>query len=83
MSDVVRVLYTGNRSGSVGPGSHSGIVGARLHEREAARYVNQLHLDRLRADYGPTDSAEPYTAEQADERLHWANLLILDVRKLV
>jgi hypothetical protein len=81
--DVVHALYTGNRSGSVGPGRHSGIVGARLHEREAARYANRLYIDRLRADYGPTETAEPYDADETDERLRWANLLISDLRKFV
>jgi hypothetical protein len=83
MPDVIRALYTGNRSGGVGPGSHPGIVGARLHAREAFRYTYWLYRDRLRADYGPTESAEPYGADETDERLRWANLLISDVRKLV
>ena len=81
--DVVRALYTGNRSGRIGPGSHSGIVGARLHEREAFRYADRLYLDRLRADYGPTETAELYDADETDERLRWANLLISDLRKLL
>lgn len=83
MPDVVRALYTGNRSGNVGPGSHSGIVGARLHEQVAARYAHRLYLDRLRADYGPTETAELYDADETDERLRWANLLIFDLRKLL
>jgi hypothetical protein len=81
--DVVKVLYTGHRSGTVSPSDHSGIVGATLREREAVRYAGRLQHDRLRADYGPTDTAEPYDAREADERLRWANLLTSDLRTLV
>ncbi len=81
--DVVRVLYTGHMSGSIGPGSHSGIVGARLGDREAVRYANWLYQDRLLADYGPTATAELFDARQADQRLQWANLLVHDLRTLL
>jgi hypothetical protein len=83
MPDVVRTLYTGNTSGSIGSGSHSGIVGARLGDREAVRYANWLYQDRILADYGPTATAELFDPRQADERLQWANLLVHDLRTLL
>jgi hypothetical protein len=83
ISDVVKALYTGRRSGNVGPGNHSGIIGARLGDREAARYADWLHRDRILADYGPTDTTEFFDAGQADERFQWANSIVHDLRALI
>jgi hypothetical protein len=81
--DVVKVLYTGNGSARVLPGSTPGIGTGNLTEREAARYVDLLQRDRKDVDYGPTDDLEPYTAAQTDERLRWAALLVDDLRTIV
>jgi len=45
--------------------------------------VDILQRDRKDADYGPTDALEPYTEEQADERLKWANLLVEDLMTIL
>lgn len=55
----------------------------RLSDRQAIRYVDILQRDRKDADYGPTDALEPYTEEQADERLKWANLLVEDLMTIL
>jgi hypothetical protein len=82
LSDVVSALYSGSKRGRVSPGTTPGIVG-QLTDREASRYADLLQRDRKDADYGPTEVVEPYTAEQADERLKWANMLVEDLRKIL
>jgi hypothetical protein len=81
--DLIRTLYTGMRSGNVGPPKtdYTGLVGTRLRERDAVTYANRLQIDRKWADYGYTDEVEPYSAEQAEERLNWANFLAEDLLK--
>jgi hypothetical protein len=81
--DVVRVLYSGNKSGRVSPGSTPGIGFGRVGDAQAVRYAESLQRDRKDADYGPTEALEPYTEEQADQRLIWANILVEDLRKLL
>jgi hypothetical protein len=81
--DVVRVLYSGNKSGRVSPGSTPGIGSGRVGDAQAVRYAESLQRDRKDADYGPTEALEPYTEEQADQRLTWANILVEDLRKLL
>jgi hypothetical protein len=81
--DVVRVLYSGNKSGRVSPGSTPGIGSGRVGDAQAVRYAESLQRDRKDADYGPTEALEPYTEEQADQRLSWANILVEDLRKLL
>ena len=83
LPDVVRALYTGLRSGNVGPGRHAGLVGAVLNVREAVRYVQDLQWDRKDADYGYLEKIEVYDTAQADRRLNWANGLVADLRKLL
>jgi len=79
---VIHVLYTGNRSGGISPGSAPGIVGLLSHG-EASRYAERLQRDRLDADYGPTQALEPYDELQADERLEWANMIVEDLRRIL
>lgn len=81
--DVVRVLYSGNKSGKVSPGSTPGIGSGRISDAQAVRYAESLQRDRKDADYGPTEALEPYSEEQADQRLIWANILVEDLRKLL
>ncbi|HTD34037.1 MAG TPA: hypothetical protein VK665_10275, partial [Candidatus Elarobacter sp.] len=50
LPDLIRVLYTGEKRGSIGPGSHAGIIGATLREHEAERWVHLLQRDRMDAD---------------------------------
>jgi hypothetical protein len=81
--DVVRALYSGNKSGRASPGSTPGIGSGHVGDIQAMRYTELLQRDRKDADYGPTDVLEPYTRRQADERLTWANMLVEDLRKLL
>ena len=81
--DVVRVLYTGNKSGRVTAGSTPGIGSGHLGHGQAMRYADWLQRDRKDADYGPTDVLEPYTEQEADQRLNWASMLVEDLRKLL
>ena len=74
--DVVRVLYSGNKSGKVSPGSTPGIGSGRIGDAQAVRYAESLQRDRKDADYGPTEALEPYSEEQADQRLRWAKILV-------
>jgi hypothetical protein len=83
MADVVQALYSGNKHGRVSPGSPPGIGGGHFTEREAAKHLDLLQRDRKAADYGPTNVDEPYTPEQADERLRWANMIVEDLGKLI
>lgn len=83
LPDVVYALYTGRRSGNVGPGRHCGVLGPILTDREAVVYAAKLQRDRIAADYGYTERVEPYAAAEADEHLSWANHLIADLRTLL
>jgi len=47
------------------------------------RYADWLQRDRKDADYGPTDVLEPYSEQEADQRLNWASMLVEDLRKLL
>ena len=42
-----------------------------------------LQRDRKDADYGPTKVPEPFSAEEADERIRWANMLVEDLRTIL
>jgi len=83
LPDVIYALYTGNRRSNVSPGSTPGVIGGRLSDREAISYANALQKDRKLADYGPTDEIEPYTEEEANKRVRWADLLVEDLRTLL
>jgi hypothetical protein len=81
--DLVRALYTGGKSGSIGPAAHSGLIGASLTETEAVSYAHRLQFDRKLADYGYIDKIEPYDVDEADQRLDRANQLIADLRSIL
>ena len=83
MADVVQALYTGNKYGRVSPGQTPGIGEGHFTNREAARRVDLLQQDRKSADYGPTREHEPYTAEETDERVTWAKMLVEDLGRLI
>ena len=83
MADVIRSLYDGQRHGKVVPGTGSGITSSTYTPIEAAKKMDQLQRDRKDADYGPTAVLEPYTADQAGERLKWAKTLVEDLRRLI
>lgn len=80
---LVQTLYDGMPHGNVQPDKAPGIGAPRLQVGEAARYVQQLQRDRVDADYGPTRVAEPYTKDQADERLKWAGDVVEALRSLL
>ena len=81
--DVVKALYTGNKSGRVQPGSTPGIGSGNLSAAAAERYVDLLQRDRKDADYGPTKLLEPYSESRAVERLNWAYLVVQDLGALL
>jgi hypothetical protein len=81
--DVVEALYSGNKRGRVSPGSTPGIGAGNFTDREAAKKADLLQRDRKDADYGPTLVPEPYSPNQADERIRWAHMLVGDLRKLL
>lgn len=83
LPDVIRALYTGRRSGNVGPGTHSGVLGAILTENRAVSCAAALRNIRVMADYGYTEQLEPYDADETDAHLVWANQLIEDLRTLL
>lgn len=83
MPDVVQALYSGNKHGRVSPGGTPGIAGGHFNEREAAKRVDLLQRDRKDADYGPTNVDEPYSPDEADERIAWANKLLEDLGRLL
>ena len=80
--DVLKALYTGNKSGRVRPGSTPGIGSGKLSARTAERFVDMLQRDRKYADYGPTRVLEPYSESVAGERLDWAHLIVQDLGAL-
>ncbi len=81
--DVVKALYTGNKIGSVSPGSTPGIGSGNLSAADAGQYVSRLQRDRKDADYGPTRLLEPYSEGRAVERLDWANMVVQDLDALL
>jgi hypothetical protein len=82
--DVVWALYTGNKRGKVSdPGASPGIRSAHYEEREAYRNANALFQARIEADYGPSTSAEPYTAAEVDRLLETAKYLVEDLERLI
>ena len=84
MADLVRSLYTGLRRGTVvDVGDCHGITEAKLSDGEAWRIIEVLQADRKLADYGPGTTQEPYSEQQAKERLKKAQTLTEDLRKLL
>jgi hypothetical protein len=82
LPDLVYVLYTGCKSGNIGPADHAGIVGAMLHERQA-EWVHRLQYDRMDADYGYSMTVEPHDPAETDDRLRHADRIITDLRTLL
>jgi hypothetical protein len=83
LPDVIRVLYTGRRSGNVGPGNHPGVLSPILTEHQAVSFTAKLQDDRITADYGYIEELEPYDAGKTDARLAWADDVIEDLRTLL
>ncbi len=82
--DVVWALYDGTKRGNVSnPGSSPGIISAHYNEKQAYRKADALFQARIEADYGPSTSAEPYTAAEVDELLETAKYLIEDLERLI
>ncbi len=77
---MVWALYAGTKRGNVSnPGSSPGITSAHYDEKQACRKADALFQARIEADYGPSTSAEPYTAAEVDELLATAKNLIEDL----
>lgn len=84
LADLVRSLYTGMKKGTITDvGDSEGLVGAALTDAEAWRTIEALQTDRKLADYGPGTTQEPYSEQQAKERLKKAQTLTEDLRKLL
>lgn len=82
--DVVWALYSGMKRGNVSnPGSSPGITSAHYGEKQAYRKADALFQARIEADYGPSSSAEPYTASEVDRLLETAKYLIDDLERLI
>jgi len=84
LPDVVYALYCGGKRGNISdPGGSPGIGSGNYAEHEAYRNSGKLYDMRIRADYGPSTAAEPYTVAEADTLLEMAKRLTDDLESLL
>ena len=81
---LVYALYSGNKRETVqNVGSTPGIVSGTFDENLAYRKADALMRARVIADYGPTETVEPYGVALADSLLNIAQHLVEDLETLL